>query len=370
MSGWRFANPVRLIFEEAVESAVSRIIEERGDPLVLLIAQDWVRGTAFYRALKGRVRRMEAFFDVEDNPSFESCQRAVDLAFRISPEAILAVGGGSAIDTAKAVRAALSRDCRDVPGLLGPAAARKPGALFIAVPTTHGTGSEVTAWATLWDKVRKAKYSLSEPGGYPDFAIYCPALMSGLPLDVALSSSLDALSHAFEAIWNRNRNPVSTRFASEAIVLIVSHLKDLGDRVAPGVRTNLVLASMFSGLAFSNTRTAAAHSISYPLTSHYRIPHGVACALSLYPLLGISRELIQNELEGLFGRLGVSSIEGLWGRVLEGLGGRVPLSLSAWHVPREDIDRIADLSFTKGRMDNQIVDLDRAAVRRILEAIF
>ena len=370
MSDWCFANPVRLVFGDHVVDLLTRILKGNDGSSVLLVSYDWFRETDAYHILENRIEGISGFFDIEDNPSFESCQRAVDFALNVSPDVIIAIGGGSVIDTAKVVRTALSKDCRDIHALFGHVDSRKPKALFIAAPTTHGTGSEVTPWATIWDKPGKAKHSLSDQGNFPDYAVYCPTLMAKLPLSIALSSTLDALSHAFEAIWNKNRNPISTQFATKAVVLIVSHLKELNERVAADVRARLVVASMFAGLAFSNTQTAAAHAISYPLSSYFNIPHGIACALPLYPLLKINEKAIRSELKELFEQLKIQSVDELWRLILDGVKGKVPLSLSESGVRKGDMDWLAGLSLAQSRMNNNIVELSQDDVRGILEMIF
>ena len=370
LNTWRYANPVRLVFGDNVSDTLARIMNGQDGSSILLISYDWFKETEAYRDLEGGMEGIRSFFDIEENPSFESCQRAVDFAFTFSPEVIIAIGGGSVIDTAKAVREALAKNNRDIRALFGTPNTPKPRAMLIAAPTTHGTGSELTPWATIWDKTNKIKHSLSDPGNFPDFAFYCPALMEKLPLSIALTSTLDALSHAFEAIWNKNRNPISTHYAIKAIVLIVSHLKDLNERVPADARKRLIEASMFAGLAFSNTQTAAAHAISYPLSSYFQIPHGLACALPLYPLLKINEKSIQPELQDLFERLKVTSIDELWRRVQDGIKGRISFSLSEAGVGKDDLEWLADLSLRQSRMENNIVDLSKEDLRWILEMIF
>jgi alcohol dehydrogenase len=369
VTAWRFANPVHLVFGDDLRELVSPALKGRAGSSVLLISYDWFRETEACHGLEVRCEGIRGFFDIEENPSFESCQRAVDFAFTNPPEAIVAVGGGSVIDTAKAVREALARDHRRIPTLFQASAATRPRPFLIAVPTTHGTGSEVTPWATIWDKANKVKRSLSDPRGFPDVAVYCPALMERMPVSVALTSTLDALSHAFEAIWNKKHNPVSTHLALKAIVQIVSHLKDVREIMAPEARRSLIEASMFAGLAFSNTQTAAAHAISYPLTTTFGIPHGLACSLPLYPLLKINERAIGPELRDLFERLHVSSVDELWGRIRDGIAGRLPLTLSESGVGEGHLDWLADTALVQSRMDNNIIDLGREDVRQALRSI-
>ena len=195
----------------------------------------------------------------------------------------MALGGGSVIDAAK-VLAAAAGDFDRVrrfleTGMGADALGRTP---IIAVPTTAGTGSEVTCWATVWDTEAKKKYSLARDALYPETALVDPLLTLGLPRGITISTGLDALSHALESIWNVNANPVSTSLAEVAAREVMDALpllaRDLGNAE---LRPRLARASLFAGLAFSNTRTALAHALSYHLTLHHGVPHGIACSFSL-----------------------------------------------------------------------------------------
>ncbi|RYY98251.1 MAG: iron-containing alcohol dehydrogenase, partial [Comamonadaceae bacterium] len=153
---------------------------------------------------------------------------------------------------------------------------------LIAVPTTAGTGSEVTPWATVWDQAAQKKYSLHLPQTWPGIALIDPELMLSLPASVTLQSGLDALSHALEAIWNVNANPVSDTFAVAAVHDIFATLPALmGALDDVALRGRMALAALKAGMAFSNTRTALAHSISYEMTLRHGLPHGIACAFPL-----------------------------------------------------------------------------------------
>jgi phosphonate metabolism-associated iron-containing alcohol dehydrogenase len=200
-------------------------------------------------------------------------------------EVILAVGGGSAIDTAKALMVgnASGRFDELVAGLAGEAPfAPTRFKTLIAVPTTAGTGSEVTPWATVWDRARQKKYSLHLRETWPTYAVIDPELMLSLPAAVTLQSGLDALSHALESIWNLNANPISDTFAIAAVRDIFEVLPAL--MRAPqdlDLRGRMALAALKAGMAFSNTKTALAHSISYEMTLRHGLPHGIACSFTL-----------------------------------------------------------------------------------------
>jgi phosphonate metabolism-associated iron-containing alcohol dehydrogenase len=140
----------------------------------------------------------------------------------------------------------------------------------------------VTSWATVWDTDNKKKYSLARPNLYPECAVIDPRLMLGVPKRLTISTGLDALSHALESIWNVNSNPVSTNhavFAAREVVECLPLLALQLDSIA--LRSRMARASLCAGLAFSNTKTALAHSLSYHLTLHHGLVHGIACSFSL-----------------------------------------------------------------------------------------
>ena len=200
-------------------------------------------------------------------------------------QTIVAVGGGSVIDTAKVLMVG-TRSGRfdELLGALAAGASYTPPSVkaLIAVPTTAGTGSEVTPWATVWDHAAGAKHSLHLRETWPEAAIVDPELMLTLPRAITVQSALDALSHALEAVWNVNANPVSDTFAVEAARTILATLPALlGAPDDRALRGRIALAALLAGMAFSNTKTALAHSISYDMTLRYGLPHGIACSFTL-----------------------------------------------------------------------------------------
>jgi hypothetical protein len=146
---------------------------------------------------------------------------------------------------------------------------------LIAIPTTAGTGSEVTPWATIWDQAAGQKYSLHQSCTWPEAAVIDAELMTSLPAGATLASGLDALSHALESIWNVNRNPVSMALAVQSarrtLATLPALMQDLGNAQ---LRSEMAEAALMAGLAFSNTKTALAHSLSYDITLQHGVPHG------------------------------------------------------------------------------------------------
>ncbi len=232
--------------------------------------------------------------DVQPNPDVAHLRRTYERFWQQAGacDCVVAIGGGSVIDTAKALIVGTEQGCFD--DLLALLASGNPFVparykTLIAAPTTAGTGSEVTPWATIWDAEQQKKYSLHLDCTWPSVALIDPQLMVSVPAAVTVSTGLDALSHALEAIWNRNANPLSDTYAVSAIEDILHCLpllhKNLGNRE---LRSRMALAALKAGMAFSNTKTALAHSISYEITLRHGVPHGIACSFTLPLVLGLA----------------------------------------------------------------------------------
>jgi phosphonate metabolism-associated iron-containing alcohol dehydrogenase len=232
---------------------------------------------------------------IEPNPDVANLAGMYERFWRdyAACDVLVAVGGGSAIDTAKALMVGTaSGRFDDLVALLATGKSFRPHRVkaLIAVPTTAGTGSEVTPWATIWDRAAGKKHSLHLPETWPEAAVVDPDLMLTLPDSVTVQSGLDALSHALESIWNVNANPLSDTYAvaaaREVIATLPALLKAPSDR---GLRARMAVAALKAGMAFSNTRTALAHSISYEMTLRFGLPHGIACSFTLPMVLERAR---------------------------------------------------------------------------------
>jgi alcohol dehydrogenase len=284
---WRYRNPVDVRFGAGVFATLGKVLAGRA---YCLVTYDDANGGGVFAKLALRVTAMAGpsavtVRNIGPNPDFaglaESCRTYASATRPV--EAIVALGGGSVMDAAK-VLAAAAGDFERVrrhleTGAGGEQLGRTP---IIAVPTTAGTGSEVTSWATVWDTAAMKKYSLARDTLYPETALVDPLLTLGLPRAVTVSTGLDALSHALESIWNVNANPVSSALAEVAAREVLDALPLLADNLgSEALRTRLARASLSAGLAFSNTRTALAHALSYHLTLHHGVPHGIACSFSL-----------------------------------------------------------------------------------------
>ncbi len=280
---WTYDNPVWIMFGAGSLNKIGDLVHGRAYCLVTY-------GEPLFHDIARRVAEAAGpaalvIDNVISNPDLhmlgEACAQFA--AARPVPEVIVALGGGSVIDTAKVVSAGGNGFAAVKTYLEDGAGAEALTVIpIIAIPTTAGTGSEVTSWATLWDTDTGRKYSLARRSLYPTDALIDPELMAGMPRTLTLSTALDALSHSLESIWNVNSNPVSTNYAVNAVSEILTVLPELVvDLDNLDLRARIARAATFAGLAFSNTRTALAHSISYPITLRHGTPHGLACSFSL-----------------------------------------------------------------------------------------
>lgn len=363
-----YYNPVKVIETDSWQTALTKSISELNiyNPLVITSFGN-IKRIGLLNLFDKRI----IFSEIENNPTLSSCQLAIDFSRNNSYDGVIAIGGGSVMDTAKTVMAAMGTEIYELKKLFSlksPFPHRMP-AIFI--PTTHGTASEVTMWSTIWDMIDKKKYSISYPELYPDVAILDGSLTLSLPLELSITTILDALSHSFEAIWNKNASEKTNNYAIEAISIILQNVKKLKkNRNGIETRNSFLKASNLAGLAFSNTKTAAAHSISYPLTISYGIPHGIACSMPVIPLLKINEKAIKSQLEMLFRKTGINSLSELEKIILNIPENIIKFNLRDWNVNKSHLEDIVERSFTKDRMGNNIVDLNSNDVLGILKEIF
>ncbi len=314
---------------------------------------------------------------ITSNPTYIDVYEALSIIKGKKPEAVIAIGGGSTIDMAKA--------CVGLNYLSEKEELKKNDVLeciktkeyldnptnipIFAIPTTAGTGSEVTRWATVWDLEGGAKYSVDAPYLYPKKAYIIPEYTVSMPKRLTLSTGLDALCQAVEAYWAKATNPMVKELSKVAIRLIVEYLpKVIEDTTNLYYREKVFLGSLFSGMAFSNTRTTACHSISYPLTMKFGIEHGLACIISLPKVMEINLPAIA-EVEELFKALGVKNTGELQNWLDALTGDIVDLRLSSFGIEGNDIEELVNMSFTLGRMDNNPVPIIKDDVKKILESI-
>jgi phosphonate metabolism-associated iron-containing alcohol dehydrogenase len=277
--GGTFQCPTNLIQGQSFTDGVSSVLGDKR--YALITSQGWLgRGAA--DKLAAACGDAAATATIEANPSIGGISASVGVLGSV--DAVVALGGGSVLDAAKALTAAAASGQTAFMAHLEDGAPLPPDMkipTIIAVPTTSGTGSEVTRWGTIWG-AGGAKHSVSDSQLYPAYAVLDPALCVSMPDTLTLSTGLDTLSHAMEAVWNNRHTPISDALASQAIRLVRANLElaiQKPDNVT--IRRNMQTAAVLGGLAMGTTQTAIAHSISYPFTSQLGVPHGLACSFTL-----------------------------------------------------------------------------------------
>ncbi|MBZ9716215.1 phosphonoacetaldehyde reductase [Mesorhizobium sp. AD1-1] len=313
---WSYRNPVDVRFGRGSFSRLSDAIGGRRYALVTY-------GEPYFRTLSAELeakagKPVLVIDDIAPNPDIAQLepQTARFAGLGAEPEVVVALGGGSVIDSAK-VFAAARGDFAVMDAYLKKRAGAEtisPWPL-IAVPTTAGTGSEVTCWGTVWDNAGGVKFSLAHLGLYPELSLVDPDLMLGKPRDLTIQTGLDALSHSLESLWNRSANPVSMAHAIAAARGVLATLPLLADDLRnPALRERMARAATLAGFAFSNTKTAIAHSLSYPITLRHGVPHGIACSFSLPMIIrSVAGEggICAEGLKAIFGEEARAAADGL-----------------------------------------------------------
>ena len=229
--------------------------------------------------------RVTIFSEVEPDPRIETAEACANAARSCKADVIIGVGGGSAMDIAK-VAAVLAYSKQHIHSMFGIEQVNAAGLALILVPTTAGTGSEVTHIAILSDEQEHLTKGIVSKFLFPRLAIVDPLLTLGVPAAVTAASGMDALLHAVEAFTSKNANDLSDTLARRAMRLISENLRDAyqnGQNLE--ARTGMLEGSMLAGMAFANAGVTAVHAFAYPIGAEFHIPHGVANSIMMGPVL-------------------------------------------------------------------------------------
>ena len=272
---------------------------------ILFVTSNFFNQKGFIEKFKSVINSfcIHVLKDVSPNPDISEIKNYINYFKDEKINLIVALGGGSVIDTAKIISLFISKDCnfsiddffekkiqinhiKTIP--------------IIAIPTTAGTGSEVTQFATVWDMVGKKKYSISSEFIRPKIALYDGDFIKYLPDRTLKSAGLDTISHGFESIWNKNASKKSIEIATKSLKISLKILPQLlKDKNSKYLRLEMLKSSCLAGIAISSTKTALAHSISYPFTTNFNLAHGVACSFTLPSLLNFNSQEDDGRLKKL-----------------------------------------------------------------------
>ncbi|MBQ2512507.1 MAG: lactaldehyde reductase [Clostridia bacterium] len=221
------------------------------------------------------------YSDIKPNPTIENVQNGVAAFKKAGADCIIAVGGGSAMDTAKAIGIIIENpEFADVRSLEGVAPTKKHAVFTVAVPTTAGTAAEVTINYVITDIEKKRKFVCVDTNDIPEIAVVDPDMMASMPKGLTAATGMDALTHAIEGYITKGHCAISDMFHLEAIRLISASLRGAVQNTPEG-REGMALGQYIAGMGFSNVGLGIVHSMAHGLSALYDTPHGVACAILL-----------------------------------------------------------------------------------------
>ena len=278
---FEFATASRIIFGQGTVKEVAPMASKMGNCALLVTGRNVERAGPLSGSLKNTGMKIVTF-SVSDEPTIELTIEGVELARQNASDIVIGMGGGSVIDTAKAIAALLTNsgdiiDYLEVIGRGKPLS--RPSAPCIAIPTTAGTGAEVTKNAVLTSQEHKVKVSLRSPTMLPDLAIVDPELTYSMPPSLTASTGLDALTQVLEPFVSVKSNPLTDIICIEGLKRAARSLhrafKDGSDTKA---REDMAIVSLFGGLTLANSKLGAVHGIAGPMGGMFPVPHGVICA--------------------------------------------------------------------------------------------
>lgn len=297
----------------------------------------------------------EIYDGIVPNPTIENVKEGVTFVQEAKADVILAIGGGSPIDTAKAIGIIVTNpEFSDVRSLEGVADTKHPSLPILAVPTTSGTAAEVTINYVITDKERSRKFVCVDPHDIPIVAFVDSDLMMGMPKALCAATGMDAMTHAIEGLITKGSWEMSDMFHLKAIEIIGRSLADSvnGD---PKGREDMALGQYLAGMGFSNVGLGLVHGMAHPLSAWYDIPHGVACAALLPTVMKYNKEFTGNKYREIAKALNIKdaesrSIQDIRDAACEAIDALskkvgIPATISELGVKEADIAKIAEDAF-------------------------
>ena len=291
----------------------------------------------------------EVYSEIKPNPTIQNVQDGVAAFREAEADSIIAIGGGSSMDTAKAIGIIINNpEHEDVRSLEGEVPMKKHAVPTIAVPTTAGTAAEVTINYVITDVEKERKFVCVGPDDIPETAIIDPDMMSSMPKGLTASTGMDALTHAIEGYTTKGAWELSDMFHLEAIKLIAQNLRGAVDNTPEG-REGMALGQYIAGMGFSNVGLGIDHAMAHTLSAHYDMPHGVACAMLLPISMEFNRDYVGDRLRDVGRAMGVEGIDDMDAEAakdaaiaaVKQLGEDVGIPKTTDKIREEDLDQIA-----------------------------
>lgn len=247
--------------------------------------------------------------NIKPNPTIENVQTGVQAFKDAEADCIVAIGGGSSMDTAKAIGIIITNpEFSDVVSLEGEAPTKNPCVPTIAVPTTAGTAAEVTINYVITDVEKERKFVCVDPHDIPVVAVVDPDMMSTMPKGLTAATGMDALTHAIEGYITKGAWELSDMFHIKAIEIIAKSLRGAYENTPEG-REGMALGQYIAGMGFSNVGLGVDHSMAHTLSAHYDTPHGEACARLLPPVMRYNEEYTGEKYREIARAMGVEGVD-------------------------------------------------------------
>lgn len=370
-----FRVPTRVLMAPGAIGRLPEIVADYAPERVLLVSDPGIEATGWpervWRALAEREIEAISFDDVEPNPRVSTVDRLADWGREEGVSLVLGIGGGSVLDAAKAAAMVIPNG-GSAADYEGPNRYEKEPLPFIAVPTTCGTGSEVTWVSVLTLEERQAKISVKGETMFPAWAVVDSELLRTLPGRIVAWTGVDALTHAVEATTCRVANPVSDALAAIAVSLLFRYLRravaDIGGDAE--AREAVMRASTLAGLAFGNADVAAVHCLSETLGGRYDVPHGLANAVLLGPVTRYNLPACRAKLATLEsvlpeGKSGAEAVVQVIEDLVRDLG--IP-GFRELGIPEEDYPWIADRATQNGSNPSNPREMGSAEYLEVLRS--
>jgi alcohol dehydrogenase len=342
---------------------IGSFLESKGAKKVFLITDQGIRSAGILNgiehSLEGAKIQYEVFDNIVPNPTSESVKDGLNRLKLDHFDHVLAVGGGSSIDTAKAI-AVMARNEGDILDYEGVGKIPNEGLPLTVIPTTSGTGSEVTSATIITNSETHFKTAIISPYLFPNFAVLDAELTVGLPQHITSSTGMDALTHAIESYTSKTATPVSKAFAVQSLKMIGENIEK-AFYVATDLesRENMLVASMLAGAAFTQSRLGNVHAISHTLGGVFDIPHGIANATLLPFVMKFNLPACPKEMADIARCLG-SDTSGLndleaGEKAIEAVirlnrSLNIPLNIKELGVDLDAIDKLVDDSMRSGNV--------------------
>lgn len=362
-------NKTKIIFKENSRTKLYRILNNKKS--LIVCTKNGKKRIQNDKELKF-LKKIDIIWisNVKSNPSIIDLKQIKKKLKNKKFNNIIAIGGGSVIDTAKAIKLISVHNQIDIKNLFKNNLPEKKSKInLITLPTTSGTGSEVTCFSTIWDTKNKKKLSLNYDLLYPNIAIVDPELTFSLPLDETINTGLDALNQAFEStVWTRNKKRNIQIYGEKSIKYILNSLPKLvDDKLSKFHRNRMSKASLYAGLCISVNRTSLCHSMSYPLTANLKMPHGLACAVTMISIVRYIKSKNKNFFNKLIKKININSYNN-FERDLENFFEKLKLkSRSKKYIKNKKIFlKLSKEMYTPGRADNFTYKVDISLIQKII----